>query len=149
VPVQPGSRLAGAPVLETGLAARGQGDDPAAAAGEHGVLDRPAHREGRRDGPARLRLPLIIAGSTGYDVEAGLTSWQQIAAYWVGTDDYLTRVGNLTTGNDVPLLDPATVTGNGGGNTLTGNGALALLYTDGADNITGFDPSSQQVTITP
>jgi hypothetical protein len=92
---------------------------------------------------------LLIGGSTAYDTDPALTSWQQIAAYWAGTDDYGTRVGNLTTGNGVPLLDPTTVTGNGGGNTLTGNGALALLYTDGADNITGFDPSSQQVAITP
>jgi hypothetical protein len=32
---------------------------------------------------------------------------------------------------------------------LWGNGALALLYSDGLDTVTGFDPSSQQVPITP
>ena len=83
---------------------------------------------------------LLIAGSTAYDTEAGLTTWQQIAAYWAGSDDYATRVANLLSGNGVPLLDATMVTGNGGGNTLTGNGALALLYTDGLDTITGFDP---------
>jgi hypothetical protein len=39
--------------------------------------------------------------------------------------------------------------GNGGGNTLTGNGALALLFSDGFDGISGFDSNSQQVTIGP
>jgi hypothetical protein len=93
---------------------------------------------------------LLIGGTTAYDTEAGLASWLQIAAGWAGPDDYATRVANLTTpGSGVPLLDATTVTGNGGGNTLIGNGALALLYTDGADAITGFDPGSQTVPITP
>jgi hypothetical protein len=92
---------------------------------------------------------LLVAGTTAYDTEPGLASWQAIAAYWAGPDDYATRVGNLTSGAGVPLLDATTVTGNGGGNTLTGSGARALIYTDGLDNITGFDPSSQQVAITP
>jgi hypothetical protein len=92
---------------------------------------------------------LLIAGSTAYDTEAGLNDWQLIAAYWSGSDDYATRVANLTTGTDVPLLDASIVTGNGGGNTLNGNGALALFYTDGLDTINGFDPGSQPVTITP
>ncbi len=96
---------------------------------------------------------LLIAGSTAYDTEAGLASWLTIAAYWAGTDgntdDYATRVANLMSGNGVPLLDATTVLGNGGGNVLNGNGALALLYSDGADSIAGFDPDSQQVLITP
>jgi hypothetical protein len=92
---------------------------------------------------------LLIGGTTSYDTEAGLASWQQIAAYWSGADDYFTRVANLTSGNGVPLLDATTVTGNGGGNTMTGNGELALIYSDGNDNITGFDPNSIIVPITP
>ena len=92
---------------------------------------------------------LLIAGSTVYDTAADLASWLAIAASWAGTDDFFTRMANLTSGNGVPLLDATTVTGNGGGNTLTGLGALALLYTDGQDTIGGFDPNSQAVSITP
>jgi hypothetical protein len=102
---------------------------------------------------------LLIAGSTSYDTEVGLSHWQLIAAYWASSDDFATRVANLMTGSgvingsSVPVLDPTagtgTVIGNGGGNTLNGNGALALFYSDGSDTITGFDPGSQQVPITP
>jgi hypothetical protein len=92
---------------------------------------------------------LLIGGTTAYDTEPRLASWLQIAAYWAGIDDYATRVANLTSGSGVPLLDATTVTGNGGGNTLSGTGALALLYSDGQDNVYGFDPSSQTVPITP
>jgi hypothetical protein len=104
-------------------------------------------------GPSTLNAgdqeDLLIGGTTAYDTEAGLVSWQQIASYWAGTDDYATRVANLTSGSGVPLLDTTTVSGNGGGNVLSGNGALALLYTDGLDAIAGFDPGSQTVTIAP
>jgi hypothetical protein len=96
---------------------------------------------------------LLIGGTTSYDNDPndpGLLNWQQIAAYWAGTDDFATRMANLASGTGVPLLDATTVTGNGGGNTMTSSfGELALLYTDGADTITGFDPNSQQVAITP
>jgi hypothetical protein len=95
---------------------------------------------------------LLIGGTTSYDTEAGLVSWQAVAAYWAGannTDDFGTRVSNLESDNGVPLLDATTVTGNGGGNTMTGLGELALIYTDGADTISGFDPNSQTYTITP
>jgi Ca2+-binding RTX toxin-like protein len=92
---------------------------------------------------------LLIGGSTGYDTEASVTTWLQIAAYWAGSDDYATRIANLMSGISVPLLDASVVTGNGGNNTLTGNGALALLYTDGLDTLSGFDPGSQQIVITP
>jgi hypothetical protein len=92
---------------------------------------------------------LLIGGTTLYDTEAGLVSWLQIATYWAGTDSYGTRVSNLTSGSGVPLLDATTVTGNGGGNAMNGNGALALIYTDGADAIEGFDPGSLQVLIAP
>jgi hypothetical protein len=92
---------------------------------------------------------LLIGGSTIYDTDPALASWLQIAAYWAGTDDYFTRAANLTTGNGVPLLDATAVTGNGGGNTMNGNGALALIYSDGQDNITGFDPNSIIIPIAP
>jgi hypothetical protein len=92
---------------------------------------------------------LVIGGTTSYDTESGLVSWQAIAAYWAGSDPFLTRVTNLETGTGVPLLDSTTVTGNGGGNTMIGAGGLALIYTDGGDTITGYDPGSQTYTITP
>lgn len=92
---------------------------------------------------------LLIGGSTAYDTEAGLVSWQQLAAYWAGSDDFGTRVANLTSGIGVPLLDTSVVSGNGGNNILSGNGGLALLYTDGLDILTNFDPGSQQVRIAP
>jgi hypothetical protein len=96
---------------------------------------------------------LIIAGTTSYDTEATLANWQTIAAYWTGADPFATRVSNLQTGSGVPILDPTAGTGNvfgnGGNNVVTGNGALALIFTDGADTISGFDPLSQQVPITP
>jgi hypothetical protein len=93
---------------------------------------------------------LLIGGTTIYD-NAGdnLASWLQIAGYWAGTDPFNTRVNNLLTGNGVPLLDATTVTGNGGGNTMTGSNELALLYSDGADTISGFDPSSPIEPISP
>jgi hypothetical protein len=92
---------------------------------------------------------LLIAGLTAYDTQAGLTAWLQIASYWAGSDDFATRVSNLTSGSGVPLLDATTVTGNGGGNTLVGNAELAFIFSDGLDNITNFDPNSQTVTINP
>jgi hypothetical protein len=92
---------------------------------------------------------LLIGGSTIYDTEPGLRTWLRIAVYWAGGASYATRVANLTSGTGVPLLDASVVTGNGGGNTFIGYGGLALLYTDGMDNIGLFDPNSQQVAITP
>jgi hypothetical protein len=93
---------------------------------------------------------LLIAGfSLTYDTEAGLVSWQAIAAYWAGTDDFNTRVFNLTNGNGVPRLDASTVTGNGGGNTLNGTGELAWIFTDGNDTIIGFDPGYGVMPIVP
>jgi hypothetical protein len=96
---------------------------------------------------------LLIAGSTAYDTDPALANWQAIAAYWTGSDPFATRVSNLLSGTGVPILDPLGATGhvfgNRGGNTLSGNGALALLFSDGFDGISGFDPNSQQVTIGP
>jgi hypothetical protein len=91
---------------------------------------------------------ILIGGSTAYDMD--LASLKAIMDYWSGTsDDYATRVSNLTSGNGVPLLDATTVTGNDGSNLMTGQGGLALIYTDGLDSIGGFDPGSQLVTIVP
>jgi hypothetical protein len=93
---------------------------------------------------------LLIAGRTSYDTQAGLASWLQIAAYWAGTDPYATRVSKLTAGNGVPKLDATTVTGNGGGNTLSGKGELAWVFTDGKDGKIGaFDKATQYVTVAP
>jgi hypothetical protein len=92
---------------------------------------------------------LLIAGFTSYDTDPALANWRLIAAYWAGTDDYHTRASNLASGTGVPLLDATVVTGNGGGNTLNGSGALALIFSDGLDTITGFDPNSLLVSIAP
>jgi hypothetical protein len=83
---------------------------------------------------------ILIAGTTAYDREAGLVSLNALMAYWSGTaDDYPTRVGNVTTGNGVPLLDGTTVTSNGGGNTLLAQGGgpteMNLYYANPADTI--------------
>ena len=66
-------------------------------------------------------------------------------AYWSSnTDDYPTRVANVTTGNGVSLLDATTVIGNGGGNTLLGNGGLNLWYGNpGRDSYPDYDPDSE------
>jgi hypothetical protein len=107
-------------------------------------------------GPSTLNAgdeeDLLIGGPTNYDsdpMDPGLANWLAIANYWASTDDYATRVSNLTHGLGVPLLDASTVRGNAGGNTMGANGALALLYTDGADAIAGFDPGSIVMPITP
>ena len=67
-------------------------------------------------------------------------------SYWSATaDDYATRVGNLLSGNGVPLLDATKVFNNGGGNTLLGNnggaGELNLFH--------GSDPSTENTDYNP
>jgi hypothetical protein len=89
---------------------------------------------------------ILIGGTTAYDTEAGLLSLQAIMNYWSTTaDDYGTRVGNLLTGNGVPLLDATMVTNNGGGNTLMGNhgggGEMNLFY--------GLDPTLETTDYNP
>jgi hypothetical protein len=56
---------------------------------------------------------------------------------------------HLLAGNGVPLLDATVITGNGGGNTLIGAGELALIYTDGQDNLTSFLSGSRKIRISP
>jgi hypothetical protein len=89
---------------------------------------------------------ILIGGTTAYDTEAGLASLQAIMNYWSTTaDDYGTRVGNLLSGNGVPLLDATMVHNNGGGNTLTGNhggpSELDLFY--------GLDPALETTDYNP
>lgn len=93
---------------------------------------------------------ILIGGSTPYDTEAGLVTWQQIAASWTSDLSYGTRVAQVLAGAGVPLLDATVVMGNGGGNTLIGYYSQeVLLYTDGMDTIADFAAGSRQVTITP
>lgn len=88
---------------------------------------------------------ILIGGTTAYDMD--IASLLAIMDYWsAAAEDYATRVANLTTGNGVPLLDATTVTGNGGGNMLTGGPGLNLYYGKDTDT-TDFDPSSTAVFI--
>ena len=88
---------------------------------------------------------ILIGGTTAYDLDVALL--MAMMDYWSGTsDDYATRVGNLLSGNGVPLLDATTVTSNGGGNRLWGGLGLNLYFGDGTD-ITDFDPNSGAVFI--
>ena len=88
---------------------------------------------------------LLIGGTTAYDMD--VAALMAIMDYWSGTsDDYATRVSNLLAGNGVPLLDPSTVSSNGGGNTLTGGPGLNLYYGNDTD-VADFDPSSGAVFV--
>jgi hypothetical protein len=84
---------------------------------------------------------ILIGGTTNYDMD--VASLQAIAQYWAGTDDYDTRVANLTSGNGVPLLDASTVHTNGGGNTLQGGPGRNLFYGDLARDTYTWDPASE------
>ena len=92
---------------------------------------------------------LLIGGSTAYDTDPTLANWLAIADYWAGPDDFATRSANLQSGNGVPLLDATTVTGNGGGNVMQGNGGIALIYTDGQDAIDSNFANTSLVNIAP
>jgi hypothetical protein len=88
---------------------------------------------------------LLIGGTTAYDQNPD--ALVAIMDYWSGTsDDYATRVSNLFSGNGVPLLDPSTVTSNGGSNTLIGGVGLNLYYGNSSDT-TDFDPNSGAVFV--
>jgi hypothetical protein len=88
---------------------------------------------------------ILIGGTTAYDKD--LASLLALMDYWsASSDDYATRVGNLLAGNGVPLLDPTTVTSNGGGNTITGGPGLNLYYGNDTDNA-DFDPTSPAIFI--
>jgi hypothetical protein len=80
------------------------------------------------------------SGVSIYDMDPAL-AWLQLAGHRTLTDDYFTCAANRTPSDCVALSDATTVTGKGG-DTMSGNGALALIDTDGQDNITGFNPNS-------
>jgi hypothetical protein len=88
---------------------------------------------------------ILIGGTTTYDTDP--TSLQNIMIYWSGTDDYTTRVTNLLSGTGVPRLDATTVTGNGGGNTLTGHNGGAteknLYYGNPVLDTNDWDPTME------
>jgi hypothetical protein len=87
---------------------------------------------------------LLIGGTTAYDTESDNASLIAIMSEWARTDeDYATRVGNLTSGSGVPLLDATTVTGNGGGNTLLGGRGLDLFYGDRVNDATDWNPDTE------
>jgi hypothetical protein len=96
---------------------------------------------------------ILIGGTTAYDQESDMASLIAIMSYWAGTtDDYFTRVANLTSGNGVPLLDATTVFNNGGGNVLQGNnggaGEMNLFYgLDPSQETTDYNPSIGEVFI--
>src|SRR5262249_1513949 len=72
---------------------------------------------------------ILIAGTTAYGTQADNATLLALMTYWsTTTNDYNTRVATMMSGNGVPLLDATTVTGNGGGNTLMGDGGFNLWY---------------------
>src|SRR5262249_9396111 len=81
---------------------------------------------------------ILVGGTTLYDRNPD--ELLAIMDYWTGTDDYDTRVFNLTHGIGVPLLDATTVAGNGGGNTLSGGAGQDLFYGSLAQDIYDWDP---------
>jgi Ca2+-binding RTX toxin-like protein len=84
---------------------------------------------------------ILIGGTTNYDLMP-----EQLVAimdYWAGTEDYETRVFNVTYGISVPLLNATTLTGNGGGNTLTGGPGRDLFYGNLALDSYDWDPLTE------
>jgi Ca2+-binding RTX toxin-like protein len=81
---------------------------------------------------------ILVGGTTLYDRNPD--ELLAIMDYWTGTDDYDTRVFNLTHGIGVPLLDATTVAGNGGGNTLFGGAGQDLFYGSLALDMYDWDP---------
>jgi hypothetical protein len=84
---------------------------------------------------------LLRPGVNIYDTDPALASWLQPARDHPRTDDSFTCAADRTTGDGVPLLDGATVTGSGG-DTTNGNELLTLMDSDGQDNIRGFNLNS-------
>jgi hypothetical protein len=74
-----------------------------------------------------------------------------LLAYWSGSDDYLTRVGNLRAGNIVGVspLNSANVTNDIAADKLTGNAALdwnfAKLTAPNADTILDLDTADGEL----
>jgi hypothetical protein len=85
---------------------------------------------------------ILIGGSTAYDKD--LSALLAVMKEWTRTDEgYATRVANLTSGSGVPLLDATKVTGNGGGNTLTGGAGLDLFFGSLTLDTSDWDPSTE------
>ena len=67
-------------------------------------------------------------------------------ANWTSASDDATRVANLKNGtNGAPILDNTSVSANGGGNTLDGNGGLDFFFhnLDNLDMLYG-DPLTEE-----
>jgi hypothetical protein len=85
---------------------------------------------------------ILIGGTTAYDADLGALT--ALMAEWARTDEgYFTRVGNLLSGTGAPVLDATTVTGNGGGNRLTGGPGLDLFYGSWTGDTTDRDPEAE------
>jgi hypothetical protein len=95
---------------------------------------------------------ILIGGTTAYDQDQN-GELEAILAYWTGSDDYATRVFNLTNGIGVPLLDATTVFDNAdnpAANTITGNSAgqiVNLYYVTSNDVITDLTDGETVVSI--
>ncbi len=87
-------------------------------------------------------LAVSRSGVSVYGTDPALPSWPQLGGYQARMDDYFTSPADRTTSRGVLPLDSTTVTGQGGGDTMNGQSALALIDRDGQDNIMGFDPNS-------
>ena len=87
---------------------------------------------------------ILIGGTTDYDTDQ--TALTAIMAEWSSATDYATRIANLQIGTGgVPILNAATVSSNGGGNTLDGNAGLDLFFAnmDDLDTLYG-DPLTEE-----
>jgi Ca2+-binding RTX toxin-like protein len=89
---------------------------------------------------------ILIGGFTNYDTNA--TALNALMAEWTRTDEvYQQRVRHITRGgglNGNYKLNPATVHGNGGGNTLLGGGAdKDLFFGSKTLDSTDWNPSNE------
>ena len=92
---------------------------------------------------------IVIGGSTQCDSD--LASLDAIMSEWTRTDvPYSARVRHIMDGggiNGSALLNASTVTGNGGGNILTGAGGLNLYFGSLDNDQTDYDPNSGEVFV--
>jgi hypothetical protein len=89
---------------------------------------------------------ILIGGSTNFDTDA--TALNALMAEWTRTDEvYQQRVRHITRGgglNGSTKLNPATVHGNGGGNTLLGGSAdKDLFFGSKTLDTTDWDPATE------
>jgi hypothetical protein len=92
---------------------------------------------------------ILIGGSTQYDSD--LASLDALFAEWTRTDlGYADRVNDILNGgglNGAAVLNASTVTGNGGGNTLTGAGGLNLYFGSLDNDQSDYNPNSGEVFV--